>query len=124
MIKYKYKYSAYWKMRKATIKRQSFLIHNGNRKERTTMNKLLQLAAAVGITIAAFFLGVTKSSREIVPDGYIKLEECIPLEDISCWFINEYGYPCFELKDYGNQLDDPDNRSYQDIMDSFGNGKE
>lgn len=53
---------------------------------------------------------------EVVPDGYIKLTECIPLKDIGCYFINSYDYPCFELKDVGNQLDDPDNRSYEDIM--------
>lgn len=47
------------------------------------------------------------------------LDECIPLEDISCFFIDGYDYPCFELKDIANQLDDENNRSYRDIMESL-----
>lgn len=53
--------------------------------------------------------------------GYIKLEDCIPLEDIACYFIDGYDYPCFELKDVGNQLDNPYNKSYAEIMDSLEN---
>lgn len=55
-------------------------------------------------------------AKEVIPDGYIPLEECIPLEDVACFFIDEYGYPCFSLKDLGYQLDDASNRSYADIM--------
>lgn len=56
---------------------------------------------------------------EVIPDGYISLDECIPIEDIACYFIDGYDYPCFELKDVGNQLDTPSNRSYADIMGSL-----
>lgn len=56
---------------------------------------------------------------EIIPDGYIALEECIPLEDIACYFIDSYDYPCFELKDVCYQLDNDENRSYADIMNSL-----
>ena len=82
-----------------------------------------------GLLTSAYLLGTCQAKTEtiteikevekvveVVPDGYIKLTECIPLEDVGCYFINSYNYPCFELKDVGNQLDDPDNRSYEDIM--------
>ena len=49
----------------------------------------------------------------------IPLENCIPLEDIAYCYINENGYICFELYDIGNQLDNPNNRSYMDIMESL-----
>ena len=54
--------------------------------------------------------------REVVPYGYISLHACIPLDDIACYFMDGYDYPCFELKDVGNQLDDSSNRSYADIL--------
>ncbi len=47
----------------------------------------------------------------------IPLSECIPLEDIACWSMDAYGYPCFSLKDVCNQLDDPANSGYAEIMD-------
>ena len=72
--------------------------------------------------IGSYFLGTTQGKTEIItyiPDDYIALDQCIPLEDIVCGFIGQYDYPCFELKDVGNQLDDPNNRSYIDIMESL-----
>ena len=75
------------------------------------MKRKLHPALLMAIVIAAYFLGMLNARQ-----GYIKLEDCIPLEDISCYFIGKYDYPCFELKDYGYQLDDPMNRSYEDIM--------
>ena len=58
---------------------------------------------------------------EKIPDGYIQLEESIPLEDIAfSWTDCETGYTCFILKDVGNQLDDPKNKSYEDIMKEVG----
>lgn len=85
--------------------------------------------------ICAYLLGTTQAKtitevqtvteiREVIPDGYIKLDECIPLEDIACYFIDGYDYPCFELKDVENQLDDDHNRSYTDIMKSLPNETE
>ena len=47
----------------------------------------------------------------------IPLSERIPLEDIACWSMDAYGYPCFSLKDVCNQLDDPANSGYAEIMD-------
>lgn len=83
--------------------------------------KIIQLIAVAVLIATAFLVGRTtkETSTEAVTSGYIKLEECIPLEDVSCYFINGYDYPCFELKDYGNQLDNPENRSYKDIMSTL-----
>lgn len=51
----------------------------------------------------------TEKIVEVMPDGYIKSDDYIPLEDIACCFVND-GYICFELKDVGNQLDDINNK--------------
>lgn len=80
--------------------------------------------------ICAYLIGYTQNKtvtetqtiievKEVIPDGYIALSECIPLSDVACYFIDGYDYPCFELKDIGNQLDNDDNRSYEDIMKSL-----
>lgn len=84
------------------------------------------IGAITGLTIllcSAYWLGTTQANTvtaemptKVVPDGYIKLDECIPLEDIAYFYTNENGYLSFELKDIGNQLDNPDNKSYEDIM--------
>lgn len=93
--------------------------------------KTIGIVATMGIMlVSAYLLGTTQTktikevqtvteSKEVVPDGYILLDECIPLEDIACYFIDGYDYPCFELKDIGNQFDNDNNRSYADIMDSL-----
>lgn len=101
--------------------------------ERTETNmkksiKTIGTIAAIGIMLTgAYLLGTTRAETaietqkvietvEVIPDGYIALNECIPLSDVACYFIDGYDYPCFELKDVGNQLDDDLNRSYADIM--------
>lgn len=43
----------------------------------------------------------------------------IPIEDIAYYYIDEYDYPCFALKDVNFQLDNPLNMSYTDIMDNL-----
>lgn len=98
------------------------------------MKRTLKAIGIVGamtiLLLCAYLLGTTQAETitevqtiekivEVIPDGYIKLEECIPLEDVACYFINGYDYPCFELKDVGNQLNNPNNRSYADIMESL-----
>lgn len=89
--------------------------------------------AAIGIALAASYtIGTTRAETvietkkvietvEVIPEGYIALNDCIPLEDVACYFIDGYDYPCFELKDIGNQLDDDNNRSYADIMAQLPN---
>lgn len=90
--------------------------------------KTIGIIATMGVMLAsAYLLGTTRAetvietqkvieTREVIPDGYIALDEAIPLEDVACCFIDEYDYPCFELKDVWSQLDDEGNRSYVDIM--------
>ena len=85
--------------------------------------KILTITLFAVVAVSSFAADTTQTKTkevekvvEVIPNGYIKLEECIPLEDVACYFINGYDYPCFELKDVGNQLDNPDNRSYEDIM--------
>lgn len=93
--------------------------------------KAIGIIATMGtMLVSAYLLGTTQAEtitevqtvteiKEVIPDGYIPLDECIPLEDVACYFIDEYDYPCFELKDVGNQLDDDCNRSYADIMEGL-----
>ena len=93
--------------------------------------KAIGIIATMGIMmILSYLLGTTQAEtitviqtvteiREVIPDGYIPLDECIPLEDIACCFIGGYGYPCFELKDVATQYNADGTRSYNDIMDSL-----
>ena len=92
--------------------------------------KIILTIVFVAIAAVSYIGGATQSKTitetkeviktvETVPDGYIKLSECIPLEDVAYCFIDGYDYPCFELKDVVNQLDNPNNRSYTDIMQSM-----
>lgn len=100
------------------------------------MKKTIGKIAAMGIIlVCAYLLGTTRAETvietqkvidtvEVIPDGYIALNECIPLSDIACYFIDGYDYPCFELKDVGNQLGDDHNCSYADIMEDLSDETE
>ena len=86
------------------------------------MKKIIKISIIGAMVMGSYFLGISQTKKEVItriPEGYIALDQCIPLEDIACCFIGAYDYPCFELKDVGNQLDDPGNRSYVDIMASL-----
>ena len=102
-----------------------------------TIKTIGTIATMAFIAIGSYYLGTTQAKTitevqtvaeikevekvvEVVPDGYIKLDECIPLEDIAYCFIDNDDYICFELKDVGYQLDDSSNRSYTNIMNSLG----
>lgn len=83
------------------------------------------ITVAVILLTGAYLLGTTQSKTEIkevekvvevVPDDYISLDKCIPLEDVACCYTNNNGYLSFALKDIGNQLDNANNRSYIDIV--------
>jgi len=70
---------------------------------------------------------ITETNRyegimESLPDDYIPLDECIPLDDIAYCFIDGYRYICFNLKNIGNQLDNPNNKRYEDIIDNLTDG--
>lgn len=98
------------------------------------MKRTLKAIGTIGtmliLLVGAYWLGTTQAETiteikvvekvvEVVPDGYIPLEECIPLADIAYYFIDEHNYPCFELRDTMYQLDNPSNRSYDDIMNDL-----
>ena len=53
---------------------------------------------------------------EVIPDNYISLDKCIPLDDVCGWYYDKYDYICFELGDIGKQLDNPNGKSYNDII--------
>ena len=96
----------------------------------------IRIITTIGIMlVCAYWLGTTRAetitevqtvteTREVIPDGYIPLDECIPLEDIACYFVNGYDYPCFELGDITHQLDDNKNRSYADIIENLADETE
>lgn len=89
--------------------------------------KLVTALLFTTVAISSYALGTTQgkvTKIHTIPKGYIALEECIPLDDISCYYINGYGYPCFELGDIGNQLDDPRNTSYDKILSKLENQTE
>lgn len=82
-----------------------------------------------GTCIAAFFAGrkfgqdhtekrtiPTVYAMEVVPDDYIRLDQCIPLSDINGKFVDADGYTCVEIGDFGNQLDDPENAKYSEVL--------
>lgn len=76
---------------------------------------VLIIVFANAFSVVAFLFGTTQA-KEVIPTGYIPLSECIPLKDIACYFIDEYDYPCFGLKDVATQYNADDTRSYADIM--------
>lgn len=92
------------------------------------MVKKSELAAIVVLCIfLGWFFGIANPRTEVeavevekivevIPDGYVPLNECIPLEDINGYFYNEDDYLCFELADVGNQLDKYENWTYQNII--------
>lgn len=98
--------------------------------------KTIRIITTIGIMlVCAYLFGTTRAetitevqtvteTREVIPDGYIPLDECIPLEDIACYFVNGYDYPCFELGDITHQLDDNKNRSYADIIENLADETE
>lgn len=81
------------------------------------MKKSIKIAVIAIMLVCAYLLGTTQAeTKEVIPAGYIPLNDCIPLADIACYFIDEYDYPCFELKDVATQYNEDHTRSYADIM--------
>lgn len=95
--------------------------------KRTTKD-IIFLIVVSAMLFGAYHLGTTQAqvetketikTVEVIPEGYISINDCIPLEDIACWYVDNYDYPCFSLKDVGYQLDDVNYRSYTDICGSL-----
>ena len=97
------------------------------------MKKSIKAIGTIAImaimSACTYYLGTTQTEtitavqtvtkiKEVVPSGYIKLNDCIPLEDIACYYISD-GYITFELKDISYQLDDTNNRSYVNIIEEL-----
>ena len=78
-------------------------------------NKVFTLMMLTATALISY--GIGKQSKVVadVPKGYVRLEECIPLEDISCKFTNG-DYLCVGLGDITRQLDNPDSYTYEDIL--------
>ena len=84
------------------------------------MKKKIAEIILLGLALTgSYLLGTTQSktvTNEVVSDNYIALEDCIPLSDITGYYIDKYDYICFELKDVTKQNDDPNGESYKDII--------
>ena len=78
--------------------------------------KLFYIIITAVLCFMAYFSGIrhTKTMTETIQetDAYIPLDQCIPLEDIACYYINDSGYLCLELKDIRYQMDDAHNNAY------------
>lgn len=72
------------------------------------------------VAVVAFLLDTTQA-KEVIPTGYIPLSECIPLEDIACWFMDDDDYSCLELKDVATQYNSDNTRSYAEIFSELPN---
>lgn len=73
----------------------------------------------ISILFMAHFSGIERGQAMNEPDAYIPLNLCIPLEDIACYYINDSGYICLELKDIQYQMDDTHNNAYMDILEGL-----
>lgn len=77
--------------------------------------KALYIIITVTFCIMAYLSGIkhaetiaeVKAAEKVantIPDTYIPLNECIPLEDVACYYTNDSGYICLELKDVQYQV--------------------
>lgn len=73
----------------------------------------------ISILFMAHFSGMERCQAMNEPDSYLPLDQCIPLEDIACYYINASGYICLELKDIQYQMDDTSNNAYTDVLEAL-----
>ena len=87
--------------------------------------KLFYIIIAITLCFMAYFSGIrhTKAMTETIQerDAYILLNQCIPFEDIACYYINDSGYLCLELKDIRYQMDDTNNNAYMNVLEGLEN---
>lgn len=85
--------------------------------------KLFYIIITITLCFMAYFSGIrhTEAMAETIPeaDAYIPLNQCIPLEDIACYYINDSGYIFLELKDIRYQMDDTHNDAYMDVLEGL-----
>lgn len=81
--------------------------------------KILSITLTALAIAGAFLIGKLTTPRVIItqnPTNLIQLEKAIPLDDVACWYIDEYDYITVELKDVTHQLDSYQNASYIDVL--------
>lgn len=61
--------------------------------------KLFYIIITVLFCIMVYFSGIRHAESTSISGSYIPLDECIPLEDVACYYINESGFLCVGLKD-------------------------
>ncbi|NSC35243.1 hypothetical protein [Roseburia intestinalis] len=92
-----------------------------------SIEKIGTIATIVIMSVCSYIAGTTQGKTEtvtktitkeveVIPDNYISLDKCIPLDDVCGWYYDKYDYICFELGDIGKQLDNPNGKSYNDII--------
>ena len=81
------------------------------------------IAIMVVMSVCSYIAGTTQSKIEtvtkeveVIPDNYISLDKCIPLDDVCGWYYDKYDYICFELGDIGKQLDNQNGKSYVNAL--------
>lgn len=83
--------------------------------------KIITAITIVTLMGVSFGVGATQFSRietkEVIPKGYIAIEDCIPISDISIAYTDKYDYITFELNDVSKQLDDVNGVDYKSICD-------
>jgi hypothetical protein len=73
------------------------------------------------MSVCSYIAGTTQVKTETVTKTITKEVEVIPdnyisLDDVCGWYYDKYDYICFELGDIGKQLDNPNRKSYNDII--------
>lgn len=79
------------------------------------------IATIVIMSVCSYIAGTTQAKTETVTKTITKEVEVIPdnyisLDDVCGWYYDKYDYICFELGDIGKQLDNPNGKSYNDII--------
>lgn len=79
------------------------------------------IATIVIMSVCSYIAGTTQVKTETVTKTITKEVEVISdnyisLDDVCGWYYDKYDYICFELGDIGKQLDNPNGKSYNDII--------
>lgn len=81
--------------------------------------KLFYIIVTVLFCFMSYFSGIKHTESMAVSDAYIPLNQCIPFEDITCYYVNDSGVLCVESKDIRHQMDDINNDAYIDILEGL-----
>ena len=86
-----------------------------------SIEKIGTIATIVIMSVCSYIAWTTQGKTETVTKTITKEVEVIPdnyisLDDVCGWYYDKYDYICFELGDIGKQLDNPNGKSYNDII--------